>query len=198
MRSLQTHPTFTRRTLLLGLVGSVAELTGCGGGSDVAGLSSGGTGSFTSGTISGLGSIIVNGVRFEDIVRGGALAGQAYGQQDKGRWFMKGSSLCVSWEKWTKGQAHCGQITQQGGWYVAKNGEGEMLKFRRTDLAQNSGRALRILLLIVFFNTIFRSNIYKTKNTYCAVHYKAASTLSSFAELKLQYLVDCRNKGIEV
>lgn len=70
-------------------------------------------------------------------LRGGALSGVAYGQQDKGRWFMKGSSLCVSWEKWTKGQAHCGQITQQGGWYVAKNGEGEMLKFRRTDLAQN-------------------------------------------------------------
>lgn len=66
MRSLQTHPTFTRRTLLLGLVGSVAELTGCGGGSDVAGLSSGGTGSFTSGTISGLGSIIVNGIRYND------------------------------------------------------------------------------------------------------------------------------------
>jgi hypothetical protein len=66
MRSLQTHPTFTRRTLLLGLVGSVAELTGCGGGSDVAGLSSGGTGSFTSGTISGLGSIIVNGIHYKD------------------------------------------------------------------------------------------------------------------------------------
>lgn len=66
MRSIQTHPTFTRRTLLLGMVGSVVELSGCGGGSDVAGLSSGGTGSFTSGTISGLGSIIVNGIRYND------------------------------------------------------------------------------------------------------------------------------------
>lgn len=66
MYSIQTNPAFTRRTLLLGMVGSVVELTGCGGGSDVAGLSSGGTGSFTSGTISGLGSIIVNGIRYND------------------------------------------------------------------------------------------------------------------------------------
>jgi hypothetical protein len=49
------------------MVGSVVQLSGCGGGgSDVAGLSSGGTGSFTSGTISGLGSIIVNGIRYDD------------------------------------------------------------------------------------------------------------------------------------
>ena len=67
MQSIQTNPTFTRRTLLLGVVGTVAHLTGCGGGgSDVAGLSSGGTGSFTSGTISGLGSIIVNGIRYNN------------------------------------------------------------------------------------------------------------------------------------
>ena len=69
--------------------------------------------------------------------RHGSLAGVAYGQQDKGRWYMKGSALCVSWTKWTKGKAHCGAISQQGGWYVASNGDGEVLKFRRTDLAQN-------------------------------------------------------------
>ena len=69
--------------------------------------------------------------------RGGALAGQAYGQKDKGRWYMQGSSLCVVWTKWTKGQAHCGEITRQGGWYVAMGNSGEVLKFRRTDLAQN-------------------------------------------------------------
>jgi len=66
----------------------------------------------------------------------GYIAGSAYGQQDKGRWYMKGSSLCVSFDKWTKGKAHCGKIVQQGGWYVA-SGNGEVLKFRRTDLAQN-------------------------------------------------------------
>ena len=67
MRSIQVNPTFKRRTLLLGMVGTVAELAGCGGGGgDVAGLSTGGTGSFTSGTISGLGSIIVNGIRYND------------------------------------------------------------------------------------------------------------------------------------
>ena len=57
----------TRRTALLGIAGAVAELTGCGGGgTGVAGLSSGGTGSFTSGTITGFGSIIVNGIRYNN------------------------------------------------------------------------------------------------------------------------------------
>jgi len=69
--------------------------------------------------------------------RGGTLAGAAYGQQDKGRWFMRGSALCVAFEKWTKGEAKCGQITQQGGWYVASSNDGEVLKFRRSDVAQN-------------------------------------------------------------
>jgi hypothetical protein len=68
--------------------------------------------------------------------RSGALQGEAYGQQDTGRWFMKGESLCVVWEKWTDGKPRCGRITQQGGWYVARDGGGEMLKFRRSDLAQ--------------------------------------------------------------
>jgi hypothetical protein len=68
---------------------------------------------------------------------GGVLTGSAYGQQDKGRWYMQGSALCVAWNKWTEGKPHCGQITRQGGWYVAMSKEGEVLKFRRTDLAQN-------------------------------------------------------------
>lgn len=68
--------------------------------------------------------------------RSGSLHGVAYGQQDKGRWYMQGSSLCVVWSKWTKGKPHCGQISQKGGWYVATGGSGEVLRFRRTDLAQ--------------------------------------------------------------
>lgn len=57
----------TRRTALIGIAGAVAEMAGCGGGgTDFAGLSSGGTGSFTSGTITGFGSIIVNGIRYNN------------------------------------------------------------------------------------------------------------------------------------
>lgn len=55
----------TRRQALLALLGS-ALLPACGGGTDVAGVSSGGTGSFTTGSIVGLGSIIVNGIRYKD------------------------------------------------------------------------------------------------------------------------------------
>lgn len=55
-----------RRQTLMALIGS-ALLPACGGGgSDQAGLTSGGTGSFTNGTIAGLGSVIVNGIRYDD------------------------------------------------------------------------------------------------------------------------------------
>jgi len=58
---------FTRREGLIALIGGVAALSGCGGGGgDVATVGSGGTGSFSSGAITGFGSIIVNGVRFDD------------------------------------------------------------------------------------------------------------------------------------
>lgn len=56
-----------RRSLLSMLLGSAAIAHGCGGGGGLlAGISSGGTGSFTSGTIVGFGSVIVNGVRYDD------------------------------------------------------------------------------------------------------------------------------------
>lgn len=60
----------TRREGLLTLLGSALALAGCGGGggSGVAGVSSGGTGSFSVGPITGFGSIILNsnGVRIDD------------------------------------------------------------------------------------------------------------------------------------
>jgi hypothetical protein len=61
-----------RATLrLLGALGAAGlGGAGCGGGTDLAGVGSGGTGqvagSFASGTISGFGSVIVNGVRWDD------------------------------------------------------------------------------------------------------------------------------------
>ena len=65
-------PGITRREgLLLTLLGSTMALAGCGGGSDsssigVGGVGGGGTGSLSVGPISGIGSIILNGVRFDD------------------------------------------------------------------------------------------------------------------------------------
>lgn len=82
----------SRRIALASLAAGVATLAGCGGGAgsdgaaggdaassgaapdfgttgagvDTAGISSGGTGSFTTGTVSGLGSILVCGIRFDD------------------------------------------------------------------------------------------------------------------------------------
>lgn len=55
-----------RRSVLGLLLGSVLSACGGGGGTVVSGVSSGGTGSFTTGSIVGFGSIIVNGVRYDD------------------------------------------------------------------------------------------------------------------------------------
>lgn len=68
------HP--NRRQTLLALIGT-ALLPACGGGGDVAGLSSGGTGSFTSGAIVGLGSVIVNGIRYDDSAASVSFNGNA-------------------------------------------------------------------------------------------------------------------------
>lgn len=62
---------FTRRTGLLTVLGSALAIAGCGGGGGDGGMAavgSGGTGSFWVGPITGFGSIIVNGVRFDDSV----------------------------------------------------------------------------------------------------------------------------------
>lgn len=67
------HP--NRRQTLMALLGT-ALLPACGGG-DVAGLSSGGTGSFTSGVIIGLGSVIVNGIRYDDSAASVSVDGSA-------------------------------------------------------------------------------------------------------------------------
>jgi hypothetical protein len=57
------------RRLLHGLLFlAAAVLAGCGGGGDGGGVGTGGTGTYALGTITGFGSIIVNGVRFDDSV----------------------------------------------------------------------------------------------------------------------------------
>lgn len=61
-----TSAGFTRRESLIALFGAVAGLSACGGGDDVAGVGLGGTGAFTVGPITGIGSIIVNGIRYDD------------------------------------------------------------------------------------------------------------------------------------
>lgn len=57
-----------RDALCLTALASVLAVAGCGGGADesVAGVTSGGTGSFSTGPITGFGSIIVGAIRFDD------------------------------------------------------------------------------------------------------------------------------------
>jgi hypothetical protein len=73
LHSSSGAPRVPRRVALLSLLAAtgVIVLPGCGGGGGGggggnAGIDTGGTGSFSTGTISGFGSVIVNGVRFDD------------------------------------------------------------------------------------------------------------------------------------
>lgn len=60
----------------------------------------------------------------------GTLRGSAFNKSDKGRWWIKGDRLCVSWSNWTSGEASCGHIRQSGKWYKTHSAKGPM-KFRR-------------------------------------------------------------------
>ena len=66
----------------------------------------------------------------------GWLNGAPRFDRDRGRWYVQGDQLCMSWEKWTSGKAMCGSISQAGGWFIAKGDTGEVLKFRRTAVAK--------------------------------------------------------------
>lgn len=66
-RTSATPLVLTRRGFTLAAMSSaVLAACGGGGGGGVAGISTGGTGSFSSGAVRGFGSIIVNGVRYDD------------------------------------------------------------------------------------------------------------------------------------
>jgi hypothetical protein len=61
---------------------------------------------------------------------GGRLQGKAFGREDRGTWTIVGDQLCVAWNRWTDGEAKCGEITRKGAWYVAYNAaEGQLLRF---------------------------------------------------------------------
>lgn len=65
---LQKHEnaSLNRRECLFALTAVAASLSGCGGGTSIAGISSGGTGFVSVGTVRGFGSVIVNTIRFDD------------------------------------------------------------------------------------------------------------------------------------
>lgn len=55
-----------RGARLVSALAAATLMAACGGGADLAGVGTGGTGSFAIGSISGFGSVIVNGVRYDD------------------------------------------------------------------------------------------------------------------------------------
>jgi len=63
----------------------------------------------------------------------GRMAGRAHGITDKGRWTLNGRQLCISWARWTKGEASCGAIWKRGKWYVA-SGQSGYLRFRKLNV----------------------------------------------------------------
>jgi hypothetical protein len=66
LRRLSVSPWATLRALGLVMLAAVVACGGGGGGGGSASVGSGGTGSFSVGTITGFGSVIVNGLRYDD------------------------------------------------------------------------------------------------------------------------------------
>ncbi len=60
----------------------------------------------------------------------GTLKGSTFMASDTGRWWLKGSALCVEWKSWADGETMCGKLSRKGNWYTAKAGGKVALKFR--------------------------------------------------------------------
>ena len=60
----------------------------------------------------------------------GTLKGSTFMASDTGRWWLKGSSLCVEWKSWADGETMCGKLSRAGIWYTAKADGKVALKFR--------------------------------------------------------------------
>lgn len=60
----------------------------------------------------------------------GTLKGSTFMASDSGRWWLKGSSLCVEWKSWADGETMCGKLSRVGNWYTARAAGKVALKFR--------------------------------------------------------------------
>ena len=49
----------------------------------------------------------------------GSLVGKALGKKDHGKWYVSGSELCVTLNKWLKGKTRCSAVTEEAGWYYS-------------------------------------------------------------------------------
>lgn len=123
-RTLMSASAWPRRSCLaLLLAGALATLSACGGGTNTAqnnnngGVGSGGTGSYTNGPISGLGSIIVNGIEYaldssttvvsdDDTAAAGSAADLKLGMVVE----VQGSAATVAATATTNAQANAKQV----------------------------------------------------------------------------------------
>ena len=47
----------------------------------------------------------------------GTVFGAAKGAIDNGYWNLSGDKICISWNKWLGGSAHCSGLTSKAGYY---------------------------------------------------------------------------------
>jgi hypothetical protein len=47
----------------------------------------------------------------------GSMLGTAKSQRDTGHWNLSGNKICIAWNKWLGGQAHCSSLVTQAGYY---------------------------------------------------------------------------------
>ena len=47
----------------------------------------------------------------------GTVFGAAKGSTDNGQWNLSGNQICIAWNKWLGGSAHCSQLMSEAGYY---------------------------------------------------------------------------------
>jgi hypothetical protein len=62
-------------------------------------------------TLMGVSNIIIT------LRSNGSMQGTAKSQSDTGHWNLSGNKICIAWNKWLGGQAHCSSLVLQGSYF---------------------------------------------------------------------------------
>ena len=66
----------------------------------------------------------------------GTIAGRTQGKFEVGKWFVRGSDLCIQFKVWTSNKPHCGAVHRDGGWLLGLHENGKpQVKMRRSSTA---------------------------------------------------------------
>jgi hypothetical protein len=71
----------------------------------------------------------------------GTIAGRAEGKFEVGKWFVRGSDLCIQFKVWTSNKPQCGAVHREGAWFVGlyENGKPQVKMRRSAERTKEKG-----------------------------------------------------------